>query len=244
MNLSELGLNRWGYKAVQKTETSDSSDMSSNTPIYKTQSEQIQDKNNTEDASNVLPGTVIKSCIIIANSLTTQSLLIEDIGGNPIGAFSVFGVGNSISLTILNDFGYEFHPNYFTYTYNESEPIVPDVDLGTPTRPWNIVYANQIGNGANKSTLYGNVIACPLPTISNALDIIRKIPEPSYVGERGHFGNGLYFDDLTFPEEVLHDVDGKKEIEHTKMIGLLMKAVVELTEKVDKLEKEVALLIN
>jgi hypothetical protein len=243
MKLSELGLNRWGYKAVQQSETYDSSNMSADTPVYREQTSQPDSNKGSDDANNIQPGTVIKSCIIIANSLTAQDVIIIDIGGNPIARLTTFGVGDSVALIIQNDFGYEFHPNYFTFTFNESEPM-PNVDLGTPTRPWNIVYANQIGDGANKTTLYGNVIACPLPTVPNALDIIRKIPEPTYVGDRGHFGNRLYFDDETFPIEGLLEIEGKSEIEHTMMIGLLMKAVTELTKKVDDLEKEIALIKN
>lgn len=97
--------------------------------------------------------------------------------------------------------------------------------------------AYDLGSPSFKlKNIYGNVIACPLPTVENALDIIRRIPEPTKVGDRGHFGDRLYFDDLTFPEEVLLETEHKMEIEHTMMIGLLMKAVTELTAKVDILE--------
>lgn len=89
-----------------------------------------------------------------------------------------------------------------------------------------------------KSTFNGSVVACPLPTVSEALPIIRRIPEPTKVGNRGHYGDKLYFDDLTFPEEVLWEIEGVKEIEHTHMIGLLMKAVVELTNEVDLLKAQ------
>lgn len=242
MKLSELGLNRFMYKEVQDIKTSDSSNMSSDPYAYQKQSLPSQTKiGGGEDASNILPGTIIRNCIIITDDLNTKNILIEDVGGNPIGAFSTFGLGSSISLRILNDFGYEWHPTHFNFVFNESEPM-PNVDLGTPTLPWNIVYANQIGDGANKTVLNGSVVACPLPTVPDALEIIRKIPPPSFVGDRGHFGDKLYFDDLTFPKEVLHEVNGKQEIEHTMMIGLLMKAVVELTSKVDNLEKEIALI--
>ena len=98
--------------------------------------------------------------------------------------------------------------------------------------------AYDIGSPSLKiRNFYGSVVACPLPTVENALDILKKIPEPVHVGERGHYGEGLYFDDLTFPEEVLHETDGKKDIEHTRMIGFLMKTVIELNKKVEDLEK-------
>jgi hypothetical protein len=95
-------------------------------------------------------------------------------------------------------------------------------------------------SNSTKSLFRGSITACPLPTILDSLEVIRRIPEPVQVGERGHYGDGLYFDDLTFPEEALWELDGKMEIEHTHMIGLLMQAVRQLTKKVDDLE----LLIN
>ena len=109
----------------------------------------------------------------------------------------------------------------------------------TGTLSANTVSTSSFSN-SSKSTFNGSVVACPLPTVLNGLEIIRKIPEPTYVGDRGHYGDGLYFDDLTFPEEVLYEIDGVKEIEHTHMIGLLMQAVRELTQKVDILEAKCA----
>lgn len=120
-------------------------------------------------------------------------------------------------------------------------------NIGTLTYPVNQIVTNTLGAGnvitgtfsnVTKSTFNGSVVACPLPTVKDALNTIRKIPNPTKVGNRGHYGDGLYFDDLTFPEEVLWEIDGVKEIEHTHMIGLLMQAVRELTSKVDALEKE------
>lgn len=239
MKLSDLGLNRWGYKSVQQTETTDSSNMSSDTPIYKVQTEQIKTTpSEGGDAKNVQPGTVIKDCIIIAKELTTDTLtLVNYYTGEPLAVFGQLGLDSTI-IMVTNDLGYEFSPwGFITWFYNESEPAPTDINLGTDTRPWGTVYTLNVGDASNKSTLYGSVVACPLPTVPNALDIIRKIPEPTTVGERGHYGDGLYFDDETFPDEVLWEVNGKKELEHTKMIGLLMKAVTELTQKVDDLEK-------
>ena len=85
---------------------------------------------------------------------------------------------------------------------------------------------------------YGSVIACPLPTIPNALEVLERVPEPTTVGDRGHYGKDrLYFDDITFPKEVLHDTgDGVMDIEHTNMLGFLLKAVIELKDKVKVLE--------
>jgi len=87
---------------------------------------------------------------------------------------------------------------------------------------------------------YGSVIACPLPTIPNALEVLERVPEPTTVGDRGHYGKDrLYFDDITFPKEVLHDTgDGVMDIEHTNMLGFLLKAVIELKDKVKVLENK------
>ena len=115
--------------------------------------------------------------------------------------------------------------------------------LGCTTAAIGGVYigSSAIGTPSAKVTLNGSVVACPLPTVPDALKIIDKIPEPTDVGERGHFGDRLYFDDLTFPDEVLYKINGKKEIELTMMTGLLIKAVKELSQKVKILEEKVAL---
>lgn len=118
--------------------------------------------------------------------------------------------------------------------------LIPDANLayniGSPAAQIQTIYCAQLGDGSNKVDMYGTVTACPLPTVPNALEVIEKIPAPTKVGERGHFGDKLYFDDETFPEEVLWEIKGKKEIELTNMVGLLMKAVIELNQKVKELE--------
>lgn len=233
MQLSELGLNRWGYKD-QKDFQEASALEASNNPNY--QKQKNRENADPFNAENVQPGTVIKDVILIATTFEGDSLLISSMGeyiaritGRDAGL-----IGPEL-LTLLGN-GYNYTMNLVYFGPNSEEVFTPD--LGTPTLPWGTVYAGQIGDGSNKTTLYGSVIACPLPTVEEALPIIRKIPEPTEVGDRGHFGPGLYFDDLTFPDEVLWNNGDKKEIEHTKMIGLLMKAVVELTKKVDELERK------
>ena len=109
-----------------------------------------------------------------------------------------------------------------------SDDIMPDddgsIDLGSSSMKFR--------------NFYGSVVACPLPTIPNALEVLERVPEPTTVGDRGHYGKDrLYFDDITFPEEVLHDTgDGVMDIEHTNMLGFLLKAVIELKDKVKVLE--------
>lgn len=102
--------------------------------------------------------------------------------------------------------------------------------------------AYDIGSPSFKiDTLYGSVVACPLPTVENALEILERIPEPTFVGERGHYGEDKkYFDDLTFPEEVLYknEKKGLIDIEHNHMLGFLLKAVIELNQKVKDLQSQ------
>ncbi len=101
--------------------------------------------------------------------------------------------------------------------------------------------AYDIGSPAFKiGTLYGSVSACPLPTVENALEILDRIPEPTLVGERGHYGEDRkYFDDLTFPEEVLYtNPKGVVDIEHNHMLGFLLKVVIELRAKIKVLENK------
>lgn len=106
--------------------------------------------------------------------------------------------------------------------------LIPDTngayDIGSPTF--------KIG------TFYGSVSACPLPTVDNALAILDRIPQPTYVGDRGHYGeNRKYFDDLTFPQEILYtNPKGVTDIEHNHLLGFLLKAVIELKAEVDFLK--------
>lgn len=100
----------------------------------------------------------------------------------------------------------------------------------------------DIGSSGNKfGTFYGSVSACPLPTVENALELLEQIPEPAFVGERGHYGlDKKYFDDLTFPQELLYTNEkGKTDIEHNHLLGFLLKTVKELNSKINDLENRV-----
>ncbi len=103
-------------------------------------------------------------------------------------------------------------------------PLIPGINFGDP--------GNKFG------TFYGTVSACPLPTVpGSALEMLEKIPAPVDVGDRAHFGPGLYFDDLTFPAELLHtNSDGHVDIELTRMVGFLLQTVKELKAEVDFLK--------
>lgn len=161
-----------------------------------------------------------------ATKINMGASIIPDAGTYDIGL--IVGTVNRVQNIYFN--GQVAGPDIACNTFNNfvkagSSVLAASLNCGS--------FVNTV-----KSTFLGGVVACPLPTVSNALDIIRRIPEPTKVGDRGHYGDKLYFDDLTFPEEVLWEIDGVKEIEHTHMIGLLMKAVVELTKEVDYLKAQ------
>lgn len=133
------------------------------------------------------------------------------------GGLSGIAYENNVALYMLNG-----------ATVTLGADMIPDAnnayDIGSPS--------------AKIGTFFGSVSACPLPTIPNALEILEKIPEPTLVDDRGHYGHDrIYFDDLTFPEEILYtDKRGRVDIEHNHMLGFLLKAVIELNDKVAELE--------
>jgi len=212
------------------------------------------------DAANITGTTITGLTLQTATSgqriVISQALgeiLLYDANGNSqgemYGASSGGGIfylrgASSIVLSASNTSIAVVTPAGFEPQLNNT------FDLGSSSKRWaNIWGAGQASFDAvvtstfvnyTKSSFVGSVYACPLPTILDSLEVIRRIPEPVQVGNRGHYGDGLYFDDLTFPIEALWEEKGKMEIEHTHMIGLLMQAVRQLTKKVDDLE----LLIN
>ncbi len=138
------------------------------------------------------------------------AVIQNDLVGVPGSGYSVFLSGRDSGIIIVN---------------SSIFPLSGGIDLGGP--------ANKFG------TFYGAVVACPLPTIEgSALEMLKNIAPPVPVGERGHYGDGLYYDDLTFPAELLYtDTKGRTEIEHTKMIGFLLQALIELSAEVETLKK-------
>jgi hypothetical protein len=146
-----------------------------------------------------------------AASAVNLGVFYNSILGVPGDGFSAFIGGTGTGLVVFA---------------SDSIPALPGLDIGSPS--------NKFG------TFYGSVSACPLPTVDNALEILDKIEEPTFVGERGHYGlNRKYFDDLTFPQEILFtDAKGRTDIEHNHMLGFLLKALIELKTKVDLLERK------
>ena len=197
----------------------------------------------------------------IINFYNSNNTFVAQMAGvsTPDG-FQILGLpGQTMRIGVLPDTYIELNEsNSDTILLNKRtvcqfnvDPNVSGIGLGTVGLPWDFAIIDHISCtdlGANdvstdtfsnttKSTFHGSVTACPLPTFEDALEVIRKIPNPVKVGNRGHYGDILYFDDLTFPVEALYEIEGKMEIEHTHMIGLLMQAVRQLTEKVDELEE-------
>lgn len=119
-----------------------------------------------------------------------------------------------------------YGPNGAIFINSTVLPNTSGINFGTPL--------NKFG------TFYGSVSACPLPTVENALTILDAIPDPTIVGDRGHYGNRKYFDDLTMPKELLWtNSDGHVDIEHNHMIGFLLKVVKELKSEIDALKAKV-----
>ncbi len=133
------------------------------------------------------------------------------------------GGGSSASWSVyLSGYG----PDGNILLNSDVVPTSSSIDLGGPS--------NKFG------TFYGSVSACPLPTVENALELLDQIPEPAMVGERGHYGERKYFDDLTMPPELLYtDHKGRVDIEHNHMLGFLLKAVKEMHEEIKTLKDEI-----
>lgn len=96
----------------------------------------------------------------------------------------------------------------------------------------------DLGSSSNKFNLfYGGVTACSLPTYNSALRVLKKIKKPKI--HDGHFGKKQYFIEDEFPEEIkyLNKRTGKKIIETFHILGFVVQALRELTEKVEELEK-------
>lgn len=155
--------------------------------------------------------------LLPGNGLTGYSSFMIAGEGGVVGLAYTSGASLAIALYMLND-----------HSVMLGADLIPDTnaayDIGSPSF--------KIG------TLYGSVVACPLPTVENALELLDKIPAPTSVGDRGHYGDDKkYFDDLTFPAELLFtDKKGRTDIEHNHVLGFLLKAVIELKGKVDYLE--------
>jgi len=129
--------------------------------------------------------------------------------------------------------------------------------LGATNLRWLNIWAVNVGSAAVKVTngYFTNLPACPVPTSNTALDVIKKINAPAV--SDGLYGVRHYFQDGDFPDEMKMETEdiqeeiseetgkrisaklvktGKKEIEFVRTIGVLVQAVRELTEKVEKLE--------
>lgn len=119
--------------------------------------------------------------------------------------------------------------------------------LGSGSEKWAFIFCNSLGADGFKVTdiWRTNEHACPLPTSNSALDVIRKIKDP--IIAVGDYGKRHYFQVENFPDEMKHTperkelkdgsfVGGKPDIELTRVTGILVQAIRELTKKVEVLE--------
>ncbi len=137
-------------------------------------------------------------------------------------SFSIFTAGNL--RTFINNIGTFSHTGLGVWEGD----FIPFTDslynLGIPIRKWDNVYAN-------------NYLSCPLPTVHNALKMVRSLKKPRR-DVKGHHGKRLYFAIEDFPKQMkIKDKDGNDDIELVKTIGFLVQVVRELTAEVDKLKK-------
>jgi len=168
----------------------------------------------------------------VTNSLTVKDLTVsDDIMPDSDESIDIGSSSTKFRNIYAEDIevdNLEVDNNLSVKDLTVSDDIMPDddgsIDIGSSSRKFR--------------NFYGSVVACPLPTIPNALEVLERVPEPTTVGDRGHYGKDrLYFDDITFPKEVLHDTgDGVMDIEHTNMLGFLLKAVIELKDNLKVLE--------
>jgi len=95
--------------------------------------------------------------------------------------------------------------------------------LGSSTRKWEYIYRSD-------------EITCDLPTSNSAIDVMKKIKKP--VLKKGDYGRRHYFDYKKFPKEMKTKNDkGELDIELTRVTGVLVQAVREIIDRLEKLEK-------
>lgn len=202
-----------------------------------------QDSSLAPDPDNSLNGVFRLEYSVDGVQQATNHVILN--AGNSEQVFIGLGVGGFSALMVGGDGGWAgigyadpaTDNLVYVMMYATSETtmalgadLIPDADG-----------AYDIGSPSFKiGTLYGSVVACPLPAFENPLEILDRVPAPAYVGDRGHYGeNRKYFDDLTFPEEVLFtSKKGIKDIEHNNMLGFLLGVVIELRKEIQELKEK------
>jgi hypothetical protein len=145
--------------------------------------------------------------------------------------------GNAIS-TSVGSYVYDLYPNAVNGW------------LGSATSKWAVVYTAQLGNATNKVTVYcDGLSACPLPAVTDAVGLFRKLQQPS-LNSNGHFGPGKYYAIDTFPDEckttfIDRKKDGtqeiKTDIELIRTIGICFRAIHQLTDQIDAINTKLGI---
>ncbi len=109
------------------------------------------------------------------------------------------------------------------YSWCHFEPGEHNVyDLGTSYKKWANIYRT-------------NEFSCALPTSNSAINVIKKIKSPKI--KNGDFGKRHYFEVEDFPEEMkAKNNEGEMDIEFTRTTGILVQAIKEIVERLQKLE--------
>lgn len=159
------------------------------------------------DSRNVFPGAGLNTGF--------SSFMLAG-GGGATAMGYVVGTSLKVMWYILDDTNITVGAN-----------IIPDItntyDIGSPSMKFR--------------NIYGTPAACSLPTVENALELLDEIPEPTDIEGRGHFGDGLYFDDQTFPDSISFiNSEGEKDIDLARVTGFLLKVVKELRAEVNELK--------
>lgn len=97
------------------------------------------------------------------------------------------------------------------------------------------------GDFVGKPSLNINVVGCPIPTVRNAVEIIKNLPEIARLDdeseEKPHFGARDYISEIESPDEIKND---KGEVSLWPLIGVLTQALKDSIIKIDELEEKVA----
>lgn len=167
----------------------------------------------TQDSANgsfLIYGVNDADTVVANANLAIQH---NEVFGLPGDGYSVLLTGTGVGGLYLGSIAQDLLPS-----------VTATINLGSPSFKFDKVY--------------GTAAACSLPTVEDAISLLEEIPEPSYIGDKGHFGpEKPYFYDQTFPDRLTFiNSEGNKDIDLVTICGFLLKAVIELNAKVKLLE--------
>ena len=133
-------------------------------------------------------------------------------------------IGNATDAQIL----FDYSGGKLILTGHVYPVMSNDQNIGSSSIKWKAVYANSHA-------------ACDLPTVDDGISTIKKIKSP--VLKTGHHGKRKYFKKEYFPEEMTFINDKEeRDVDLVRTTGVLLKAVQELIQKVEQLEKKLKLI--